>query len=80
MSDIQTKRESLEKFLREQIIGPGAGRNRIFNISKDANFTFLNQSFSENTDEALIVVPGIYYSSGILFPNKGQKKENLLIF
>ena len=79
MSDIQTKRESLEKFLREQIIGPGAGRNRIVNISKDANFTFLNQSFSENTDEALIVVPGIYYSSGILFPNKGQKKENLSI-
>lgn len=77
MSDIQTKRESLETFIREQIIGPGAGRNRIVNISKDENFTFLNKDYSQNIEEALIVVPGIYYSSGILFPNKSQIKDNV---
>jgi hypothetical protein len=75
MSDIKTKRESLQTYLREQIIGPGAGRNRIIRTNKDADFSFLSQNFSENSNEALTVVPGIFYSSGILFPNKGKIKD-----
>ena len=75
MSDIKTKRDSLESYLREQIIGPGAGRNRIVRINKNQEFSALIKPFIENTKEALVVVPGIYYSSGILFPNKSQNNK-----
>jgi hypothetical protein len=75
MSDIKTKRASLEGYLREQVIGPGAGRNRVVRTNKDEDFLFLTQSYSDNREEALRVVPGIYYSSGILFPNKGNRLE-----
>jgi hypothetical protein len=75
MSDIKTKRASLEAYLREQVIGPGAGRNRVVRTNKDKEFSFLNQNYSDNKEEALIVVPGIYYSSGILFPNKREEKS-----
>lgn len=74
MSDIKTKRASLEAYLREQVIGPGAGRNRVVRTNKDTEFLFLNKNFSDNREEALTVVPGVYYSSGILFPNKEKKK------
>ena len=76
MSDITTKRASLEAYLREQVIGPGAGRNRVVRINKDREFSFLNQNYSDNLEEALTVVPGIYYSSGILFPNKSKQLAN----
>lgn len=72
MSDIKMKRYSLESYLREQIIGPGAGRNRIVRTNKKQEFSALMKPYIENTEEALVVVPGVYYSSGILFPNKGQ--------
>lgn len=75
MSDIKTKRVSLESYLREQIIGPGAGRNRIVRTNKNQDFSALSNPFIENTEEALVVVPGVYYSSGILFPNKGQNNK-----
>ena len=74
MSDIKTKRASLEAYLREQVIGPGAGRNRVVRTNKDTEFYYLNQPYFDNREEALTVVPGVYYSSGILFPNKGKKK------
>lgn len=76
MSDIKTKRASLEAYLKEQIIGPGAGRNRVIRMNIDEEFSFLNQKYSDNIEEALTVVPGIYYSSGILFPNKAKKLAN----
>ena len=79
MSDIKTKRNSLESYLREQIIGPGAGRNRIVRTNKSEDFSALNNPFIENTEEALVIVPGVYYSSGILFPNKGQNNKTDLI-
>lgn len=75
MSDIKTKRALLEAYLREQIIGPGAGRNRVVRTNKDKDFLFLTQCYSDNIEEALTVVPGILYSSGILFPNKGNRQE-----
>lgn len=74
MADIKIKRSSLETYLREQIIGPGAGRNRIVRTTS-SDFDFLEQSFYKNKKEALSVVPGIYYSSGILFPNKSREVE-----
>jgi hypothetical protein len=74
MSTIKTKRDSLESYLREQIIGPGAGRNRIIKISDEFDYLFLSNSLLENSSEALSVVPGIYYSSGILFPSVQKSK------
>lgn len=73
MSDIKTKRDALEDYLREQLIGPGAGRNRVIRTNIDDEFSFLDQNYSRNEVEALTVVPGIYYSSGILFPK--NRKE-----
>jgi len=73
MSDLRIKRASLEAYLREQIIGPGAGRNRVVRINQDKEFDILNKKYSDNEKEALSVVPGIFYSSGILFPNKGKE-------
>jgi hypothetical protein len=67
MSDIKTKRASLESFLREQIIGPGVGRNRIISTKSD-DYLFLTKGYSENNYEVLSKAPGNYYSSGILFP------------
>jgi hypothetical protein len=69
MANIKIKRDSLESYLREQIIGPGAGRNRIIKINDDCNYSFVKSKFLDNTEEVLSVVPGIYYSSGILFPS-----------
>jgi hypothetical protein len=74
MSNIKTKRASLEAYLREQVIGPGAGRNRVVRTNNETEFTFLDQNYFDNSVEALTVVPGIFYSSGILFPNKGKEK------
>lgn len=75
MSNIKTKRAVLESYLREQIIGPGAGRNRIVRTNNEQQFSFLSKPYIKNTNEALVVVPGVYYSSGILFPNKGQNNK-----
>jgi hypothetical protein len=72
MSTVKVKRNSLELYLKEQIIGPGAGRNRVIRINKD-NFSFLEKPYLENNNEALTKVPGFYYSSGILFPNKSNE-------
>jgi hypothetical protein len=80
MSDIKTKRASLELYLREQILGPGAGRNRVIRTNNCTDFSFLDQTYCDNNEEALAVVPGIYYSSGILFPNKGKGKVKTLTF
>lgn len=74
MSDIKTKRADLESYLREQIIGPGAGRNRVIRTNNGTDFLVYNQNFSKNFKEALTVVPGVYYSSGILFPNKVNRQ------
>ncbi len=72
MSTVKVKRNSLELYLKEQIIGPGAGRNRVIRINKD-NFSFLEKPYLENNNEALTKVPGFYYSTGILFPNKSYE-------
>ena len=72
MSNIKTKRDSLEAYLREQIIGPGVGRNRIVRTNGAIDFSYLTKPLLENNHESLTVVPGVYYSSGILFPKKSK--------
>lgn len=80
MSDFKKKRESLELFVKEQIIGPGAFNKRYFFIEKlEANeFKGLDIKTNsvrafDNKSEVLTEVPAYQYSSAILFPETRTK-------
>jgi len=80
MSGFKKKRESLELFVKEQIIGPGAFNKRYFFIEKleDNEFSGLDiistsvRAF-DNKSEVLTEVPAYQYSSAILFPETRTK-------
>ena len=63
---IQEKRDSLEHFLHEQLIGPGGCNDqfKVFNENEDENL----QEFSAG--EVINTTPGSIYSSAILFPRQ----------
>lgn len=63
---IQEKRDSLERFLHEQLIGPGGCNDqfKVFNENEDENL----QEFSAG--EVINTTPGSIYSSAILFPRQ----------
>jgi hypothetical protein len=80
MSGFKKKRESLELFVKEQIIGPGAFNKRYFFIEKlEANeFKGLDIKSTtvrafDNKSEVLTEVPAYQYSSAILFPETRTK-------
>jgi hypothetical protein len=85
MSNFKHKRESLELFLKEQIIGPGAFNKRYFFIEKfeanefkDLDIKATSVRAFDNKSEVLTEVPAYQYSSAILFPEtktKIQKKQ-----
>lgn len=60
---IQTKRDSLEQFIREQMIGPGACLK---------HYSIKNEDSSKecSVDEVLNTTPGSVYSTGVLFPHR----------
>lgn len=81
MNDFRKKRNSLELFVREQIIGPGAFNNRFFFIEKwdtsefnGIDFKVKNVSAIDNKSEILAEVPAYQYSSAILFPETRVSK------
>ena len=57
------KRDSLEKFIQEQMVGPGGCKYR-FGLNE----------FSEK-EEVVNTTPGSIYSTAILFPKKSDAKE-----
>lgn len=63
---IQTKRDSLEKFIRQQMEGPGACNE---------HFCCLNNECSEVDEEIINTTPGSLYSTAILFPQRKQVNE-----
>lgn len=65
---IQTKRNSLEKFIREQMEGPGACREQFYYM--------YNDSYSESSkkEEIINTTPGSLYSTAVLFPRREQKE------
>ena len=72
---ILEKRESLERFVREQIIGPGINGYRFVDL-EDAQLikkNLLHQSPSAYSNEILDIVPAAVYSTGILFPEDVTK-------
>ena len=58
---IRTKRDSLEKFIRQQMEGPGACNGR---------FYCLGDSEGDNEEEVVNTTPGSLYSTAILFPQR----------
>lgn len=70
---IQEKRDSLEHFLHEQLIGPG-GCNyqfKVFNEKEDENL----KEFSAG--EVVNTTPGSIYNSAILFPQQDDKVQGV---
>ena len=63
---IQTKRDSLEKFIRQQMEGPGACNE---------HFYCLNNERSEVGEEIINTTPGSLYSTAILFPQRKQGED-----
>lgn len=57
---IRTKRDSLERFIRTQMEGPGACNNR---------FDFIDENMNDITD-VINTTPGSLYSTAVLFPKR----------
>ncbi|MBK7669327.1 MAG: hypothetical protein IPJ32_19490 [Sphingobacteriaceae bacterium] len=80
MSGFKKERESLEIFVKEQIIGPGAFNKRYFFIEKWESSEFKDLEIKttavkaiDNKSEVLTEVPAYQYSSAILFPETRTK-------
>ena len=72
MSKIQNKRYSLEKFIREQTLGPGINGYRFIDMEDDS-LTIKNLSLEKPINyltEILDIVPADIYSTGIFFPDE----------
>lgn len=81
VNPFKKKRASLECFVREQIIGPGAFNKRYFFTEQWEQNEFFGQSIQEqraidNLTEVLAEVPAYQYSSGILFPISIDSNES----
>lgn len=63
---IRTKRDSLEKFIRTQMEGPGACNNR---------FSYLNDNETLEDMDVINTTPGSVYSTAILFPKRIYVKQ-----
>lgn len=67
---IKTKRDSLEKFIRTQMEGPGACNSR---------FDFIDETHEIGEMEIVDVInttPGSLYSTAVLFPKRISKQNN----
>ena len=73
---ITKKRESLENFIKEQIIGPG-GCNYQYFVKREGESDELEPGFSYG--EVLNTTPGTIYSSAILFPQKAIEDIRTII-
>lgn len=65
---MKQKRDSLELFIREQMIGPNGCRGKFCTRNDDGN----------ETEEVINTTPGSIYSTAILFPKKATAIENEL--
>lgn len=71
MHKILNKRDSLERFIREQTLGPGINGYRYIDL-EDESTTIKNLSLEHAINystEILDIVPAAIYSTGILFPS-----------
>lgn len=72
MSKIIDKRNSLERFIREQTLGPGINGYRYVDLENEVlvNKTLIGEEPINYSSEILDIVPAAIYSTGILFPEE----------
>ena len=80
MNKFVEKRNSLENYVREQIIGPGAYNKKYFFLKDLESSEYYNEDLSQesalqNFEEIIPEVPAYQYSSAILFPVTSQSSE-----
>lgn len=80
---ILDKRNSLERFIREQTLGPGINGYRYVDLEDESLVTknLRNESAIDYSAEILDIVPAAIYSTGILFPEdaSGSCIEGLVL-
>lgn len=78
MSKILNKRNSLERFIREQTLGPGINGYRYVDIEDEALLSknLLKEESIKYSSEILDIVPAAIYSTGILFPEEIKEEGN----
>lgn len=74
---IKEKRDSLERFIREQTIGPGINGYRFVDLE---NETVVNSNISklfpiDYSEEIIDIVPAAVYGTGVLFPDEVEEQE-----
>jgi len=79
MSKIFNKREELERFIREQTIGPGISGYRFVNLDATcyAEKNLKTEFPIYNEFEILNTMPAALYSTGILFPKDESQSANI---
>lgn len=72
MKNVLEKRSSLERFIREQILGPGLNGYRFIDLEDTALTTkkLKDEKPINYLTEILDIVPAAIYSTGILFPDE----------
>lgn len=74
----QNKRDSLETFIREQMIGPNGCKGRFGFMHEDSKTESKNARdvFDDKVDEIINTTPGSIYSTAILFPKKDESTQD----
>jgi len=81
MNKFIEKRESLENYVKEQVIGPGAYNKKYFFLKDWDESIYADKDLAQvpallNFDEIIPEVPAYQYSSAILFPRTIQSSKN----
>lgn len=78
MSKIIDKRNSLERFIREQTLGPGINGYRFVDLENEelVTKTLIEEEPINYSTEILDIVPAAIYSTGILFPEEIKEDGN----
>lgn len=78
MTKILEKRTLLERFIREQTLGPGINGYRFVDLENEALFsqTLISEEPIKYSSEILDIVPAAVYSTGILFPEEIKADGN----
>ena len=78
MSKIIYKRNSLERFIREQTLGPGINGYRFVDLENEELITktLIKEEPIYYSTEILDIVPAAIYSTGILFPEEIKEDGN----
>lgn len=75
MSKILDKRNSLERFIREQTLGPGINGYRFVDLENESisNLNLVKEDSIKYDNEIINSMPASVYSSGILFPKDNSQ-------